>query len=196
MFKSFDQALTNFSLWLVHPRIHPNLLSRSRIVLIPLAAWLYYMAGPLWGIGFLTILALTDFVDGRVARARGLESVEGKQLDALGDYVLAWAVVAILWRENVFSPDYSSPVFWCLVIIFTREVSMIFMSMLFKEKSDRIPSLMFGKVKAALLITALLLLLGSTVWAELLLLGEWLLYAATSFGLLSWGQYLYHFKKV
>ena len=118
MFQSFDQALTNFSLWLIHPRIHPNLLSRSRIILIPLAAWLYYIVGPLWGIGFLIALAMTDFIDGRVARARGLETVEGKQLDAIGDYVLAWAVIAILWRENIFPLDHGVLAFWCLVIIF------------------------------------------------------------------------------
>ena len=121
-------------------------------MLIPLAAWLYYIVGPAWGIGFLVVLSLTDFVDGRVARARGLESVAGKQLDALGDYVLAWAVIAILWREGILSLGPNSATVWCLVIIFAREVSMIFMSMLYKEKADRIPSLWFGKLKAALLI--------------------------------------------
>lgn len=195
MFKSFDQALTNFSLWLVHPKIHPNVLSALRIAFIPLAAWLYYIVGPLWGIGFLIALALTDFIDGRVARARGLVSVAGKQLDALGDYVLAWSVIAILLAENVLSPSPCTPTFWCLVIIFAREVSMIFMSMLFKEKSDRIPSLMCGKLKAAFLIIALLLLLGSTVWLESRELGEWILYAATGFALVSWGQYLHYFWK-
>ena len=164
-------------------------------MLIPLAAWLYYIVGPAWGIGFLVVLSLTDFVDGRVARARGLESVAGKQLDALGDYVLAWAVIAILWREGILSLGPNSATVWCLVIIFAREVSMIFMSMLYKEKADRIPSLWFGKLKAALLIIALLLLLGSTIWPELRTTGEWLLYAATGFALVSWGQYLHYFRR-
>lgn len=195
MFKSFNKALTDFSLWLIPPWVHPNGLSIARIVLIPFAAWLYYVVGPLWGISFLVVLALTDFIDGRVARGRGLESVDGKRLDALGDYVLAWAVIAMLWGGGILSLKSTSLDAWCLTIIFTREVTMIFMSLLFKEKSDRVPSLILGKIKAALFITALLLLLTSVVWPALHQAGEWLLYITTIFALISWWQYFYHFRK-
>jgi phosphatidylglycerophosphate synthase len=57
--------------------------------------------------------------------------------------------------------------------------------MLFKEKADQVSSLMLGKIKAALLIIALLLLLASTVWPVLRPAGGWLLYTSTLFALIS-----------
>lgn len=195
MLKRIDSWLTAFILKVVSPRIHPNDISRSRIILIPCAVGLYYTLGLIWGAGFLILLALTDFIDGRVARGRNLESVEGKQLDALGDYVLAWTIVALLWLEGVLSFETNSTLALCLAVIFAREVSIMFMSALFKEKADKVPSLFLGKVKAALLVAALMLLLVSPVWPSLKAVGEWLLYASTASAAVSWWQYLRYFRQ-
>src|SRR5690242_2550862 len=59
----------------------PNLLTMLRIVLIPLALWLIADGTPracFWAGAVYTISAITDFLDGWLARRMGLISVLGK----------------------------------------------------------------------------------------------------------------------
>src|SRR5262249_5936738 len=95
----------------------PNALTIGRIVLIPVVRWFVgegtprgaMLASYMWA-----ILAVTDFLDGFLARKFNIESLVGKFLDPLADKLLvmalsiylvpmgrlpAWIVVVLLGRE-------------------------------------------------------------------------------------------------
>lgn len=81
-----------------------NLITLSRILLvIPFAAMFFIDAG--WTmIGALVIFVIagvTDFLDGRVARARGEVSALGAALDPLADKLLIAAALLLLTRNGV-----------------------------------------------------------------------------------------------
>ena len=80
----------------------PNYLTMVRILAIPLVVWLLVQDSPLTNLIAVTIFllaALTDMLDGYLARRMGLDSALGKLLDPLGDL----AIQLLLEYENALS---------------------------------------------------------------------------------------------
>jgi cardiolipin synthase len=78
----------------------PNLLTLSRIVAVPLLAWLLWW--PSWpagyGAGFALycLMGVTDYFDGYLARAQGAVSKLGIFLDPIADKIMVAAVILLL----------------------------------------------------------------------------------------------------
>ena len=76
-----------------------NLLTLSRIGAIPFLVALLYLDGPLWawtGCVVFTIIGLTDWLDGYVARRWGEHTDFGRFLDPIADKLLVAAVILVL----------------------------------------------------------------------------------------------------
>ena len=72
----------------------PNAISAARIVVSPLIALLPLLPSPFWRtLGFVlyVVSAVSDYVDGWLARTRGLITDLGKTLDPLADKLLLFA---------------------------------------------------------------------------------------------------------
>jgi CDP-diacylglycerol--glycerol-3-phosphate 3-phosphatidyltransferase len=81
----------------------PNALTIARFAAIPVFAWLYLEAGdgPAWGAGlFFAGAALTDQVDGYLARRWHVESRFGKVADPLADRVMIGTAVVLMWATG------------------------------------------------------------------------------------------------
>ena len=81
----------------------PNALTMARFAAIPLFAWLYLEAGsgPAWGAGvFFAGAALTDQVDGYLARRWHVESRFGKVADPLADRLMIGTAVVLMWATG------------------------------------------------------------------------------------------------
>ncbi len=77
----------------------PNLLTLSRIAVIPLLIALFYWDNPLSGwvaLGLFTVAGITDFFDGYFARSMDQHSRLGQMLDPIADKLLVAAVVLML----------------------------------------------------------------------------------------------------
>ncbi len=77
----------------------PNLLTLSRIAVIPLLIALFYWGNPLSGwvaVGLFTVAAITDFFDGYFARSMDQHSRLGQMLDPIADKLLVASVVLML----------------------------------------------------------------------------------------------------
>lgn len=101
----------------------PNVLSLLRIAIVPVIVATLMWPGPearaIAGALFL-LAAVTDFLDGWVARRRGVSTALGKFLDPLADKLL---VVAILIMLAGSPPEPRVPA-WMAVIVASREIAV------------------------------------------------------------------------
>ena len=75
----------------------PNIMSASRICLIPLIAWLYLVPkNYLWSAILIIISCITDILDGIVARKFNMKSDVGKVLDPFADKATQLAMILLL----------------------------------------------------------------------------------------------------
>ncbi|OIR07915.1 CDP-diacylglycerol--glycerol-3-phosphate 3-phosphatidyltransferase [mine drainage metagenome] len=77
----------------------PNLLTLSRIVVIPLLVGTFYLVGPLWhwvACALFALAAVTDYFDGYLARRQNIVSSFGRFLDPIADKLLVAAVLLML----------------------------------------------------------------------------------------------------
>lgn len=98
----------------------PNMLTWARVFVIPVFMWLMYLGTPLCSMiaaVLFTLAAITDFVDGYLARRMGLESLTGKFLDPLADKLIVTAAMIML----VYHGDLQA---WLVAIVLSREFAV------------------------------------------------------------------------
>ena len=85
----------------------PNKLTLLRVILIPFFLVMMYVdAIPLhflWALVIFAAASLTDMLDGKIARARGLVTNFGKFLDPLADKVLVITALTVFVELKEFS---------------------------------------------------------------------------------------------
>ncbi len=122
----------------------PNLLSVTRIVLIPLFLYLIFIPSVetrVWALVVFGIASLTDLLDGWSAKKLGQETDIGKFLDPLADkFLVISALVAFLILDPLIP-------FWMVFIIVSRDVLITFMRYLAMKKMMVLRTTRFGKIK-------------------------------------------------
>jgi len=102
----------------------PNTITLSRIAAVPLLLLLPVFPGPLGslviGFGFLAV-ALTDLLDGYLARRDGTTTRIGKLLDPLADKLLIMAALVVLVSMPGRIPLWALPL---VLVILAREISI------------------------------------------------------------------------
>jgi len=99
----------------------PNLLTLSRIAAIPLLVLLVAMRGPwtdLLACIVFTAAAITDYLDGQIARNRRQSSDFGRMLDPIADKLLVGATLMTLAGERRLSISGLYPA----IVILLREI--------------------------------------------------------------------------
>ena len=107
----------------------PNILTLSRIVAIPLLAFLLWWPG--WEAGYLMAFALyaamgiTDYFDGYLARTSGTVSKLGIFLDPIADKIMVAAVILVLAAQGVLRGPYVGDAHVIAgLIILVREIAV------------------------------------------------------------------------
>jgi len=142
------------------PRMNlPNALSLVRIVLAPfLMALLIARSGPYTyaAAGLFLAAALTDWLDGRIARTTNRVSTLGQLLDPVADKLLiAAALIALVQVEKAPA--------WMVVLIVGREIAVTGLRAIAAAQGVIIVASEFGKAKmAAEVVAVTLLILGAT----------------------------------
>ena len=97
--------------------------------------------------GVLFIIAsVTDFLDGNIARKRGLVTDLGKVMDAIADKILVNGVLIILACDGVI------PVIVPVVII-TRDTAVDCIKMIAGSKGNVVAASLWGKLKTVFMMT-------------------------------------------
>jgi CDP-diacylglycerol---glycerol-3-phosphate 3-phosphatidyltransferase len=135
----------------------PNLLTMARIAAIPFFVWLLDVPTPVrgfWACIVFTLAALTDILDGYLARKLGVVSVLGKFLDPLADKLIVMA--ALVWLVPM-----GRIAAWVVVLLLAREISITGLRSVAASEGVIISAGQEGKTKTALqMIGIVALLLG------------------------------------
>jgi len=152
--------LTNGMGMLMRPMANlANLLTLLRVLLIPMMVLTFYMPfvwAHILAAGFFAIAAVTDWLDGLVARRMHIESPFGAFLDPVADKMIV-AVALILVATEHGGALLGIPA----AVIIGREIFISALREWMAELGKRasIAVSMLGKLKTALQMVALLLLL-------------------------------------
>jgi CDP-diacylglycerol--glycerol-3-phosphate 3-phosphatidyltransferase len=129
-----------------HVAALPNLLSLLRIGLVPvlvaLLAWPTRATRIVAGACFL-LACVTDFLDGYLARRRGITSVLGQFLDPLADKMIVSCVLIMLAAV----PAEPRVPAWMVVVIVVRELAVTGLRTIASRGGVLLPALELGKYK-------------------------------------------------
>jgi CDP-diacylglycerol---glycerol-3-phosphate 3-phosphatidyltransferase len=132
----------------------PNMLTIGRIFLIPVFVWLTYDADPmssmLAGMVF-TLAAVTDVIDGFLARRWNQITVTGKFLDPLADKLIVMAAFVMMVRLGRIAA-------WVVIILLARELLISGLRALAASEGMVIAAGQEGKWKTALQLAGVIAL--------------------------------------
>ena len=131
-----------------------------------------------------TIAAITDFLDGNIARSRGEVTDFGKVMDAIADKVLVNGVLIVLAIEG-FIPVIVP------VIIISRDTVTDSIKMIAGSKGPAIPASFLAKIKTIFMLVGIALVLFYNLPASLFnfAIGNYLILIATVLSVYSGIQY-------
>ena len=170
----------------------PNVLTLSRIAVIPLVIVTFYVDNPMAGwvaCGLFILAAVTDFLDGYLARKSNQVSSFGMFLDPIADKLLVAAVLLMLVGFDRIS-------MWSLIpalIILLRELLVSGLREFLAGVSISLPVTKLAKWKTGFQLTSLPVLLVSgavPAWFPAQIIGEVLLWAAALLTLITGYDYV------
>jgi cardiolipin synthase len=135
-----------------------NLLTISRILVIPIIVACLYLQSPLYGwIAFILfcIASITDYFDGYLARIRNEVSNLGTFLDPIADKLLVAAVILILTSKEVIADWETIPA----LIILLREIAVSGLREYLAGIKVSVPVSKIAKLKTSLQLIALAILI-------------------------------------
>ena len=172
-------------------RTLPNLLTLSRILLVPIFLWMMLEEKPVEAFLVFLLAGLTDVLDGLAARLRHQKSKLGLWLDPAADKVLMTAAFVLLGLPGLSKPN-AIP-FRVVFIVIGRDVLIAIAALLLmclKGQKAFYPTLL-GKVSmVSQVLTVLVVLIFNTLGRTSSIL-SWFYDATLAATVLSGVQYAY-----
>ncbi|WP_455389217.1 CDP-diacylglycerol--glycerol-3-phosphate 3-phosphatidyltransferase [Petrachloros mirabilis] len=173
----------------------PNLITLARILLIPVFVILFSSPTPDRSLNaaiIFVVAAVSDLLDGYIARRTGQVTTLGKLLDPIADKLLVLSALILLVNIDRVSALVA-------ILVIAREVAVTGIRAIAAGEGMIIPAETTGKYKMALQVVAItFLILEGTNLAQLgnlHLAGMATLYLSLVLGYVSGGQYVWSFWK-
>ncbi len=141
----------------------PNLLTYGRILAIPALVAILFWPRDDWmrwlALGIYTVAAITDYLDGYIARAWSQQSAIGRMLDPIADKLLVCALLLML----VHTETIKGWSIWAAIVILCREILVSGLREFLADLKVSVPVTRLAKWKTTLQLVAIgILLLGPT----------------------------------
>jgi len=170
----------------------PNILTLSRLAVLPLLIVLlqvqfahhYQIAAAVFALA-----ALTDTVDGNLARSSGQVTELGKFLDPLADKLFVVSVLIVLVAQGQIAAS-------IVIVIFARELLITVLRSLSADQGHTISASSWGKAKTVAQIIAALLLILQQPYPGLRPAADVLVAVSLVFTVWSGADYLWRFRGV
>ncbi len=139
-------------------------------------------AGPFIAIALFIIAAVTDILDGNLARKRNEVTNLGKFLDPIADKLLVISALLVLIIKYALSP-------WIVIIIIARELMVMGIRMMAAGEGVVVAASVWGKVKTVVQIIAVIAFLANDI-VSMGVLDDIIMYAALVITVFSGIDYL------
>ncbi|MBX3128366.1 MAG: CDP-diacylglycerol--glycerol-3-phosphate 3-phosphatidyltransferase [Polyangiaceae bacterium] len=175
----------------------PNMLTMGRVVIIPLVLWLLWRGSPqdcAWAAIAYGVAAITDLLDGYLARKMNVVSVLGKFLDPLADKLIVMAT--LIWMVPMGRiPE------WAVALLLAREITITALRSIASSEGVVIAAGGGGKSKTALQMIGIVCLIVGYPYeltflgfydlgvVDLVVVGRWLVYISLIFSITSAVEY-------
>lgn len=130
----------------------PNALTVARFIMALIVPSLVLGATSFpdrfWAGALFAVAAITDFLDGRLARANQQITIFGKIVDPIADKLLTLGAFALLSHLGIFS-------YWFIIPILIREIGITVLRFYFLYKGVAVQAVKSGKQKMILQIVAI-----------------------------------------
>jgi CDP-diacylglycerol--glycerol-3-phosphate 3-phosphatidyltransferase len=180
----------------------PNALTFGRIVMIPVCLWFLDQdtaKSGFWAALVFTAAALTDVLDGYLARKLNVVSVLGKLIDPLADKLIVMA--CLIWMV----PMERIPA-WAVIVLLAREFSITALRAVAASEGVIISAGQEGKTKTALQMIGIIALIAGYPYhvhlygidlgvVDLARVGRVLVYLSLVFSVTSAAQYIQLFAE-
>ncbi len=138
-----------------------------------------------------SVAAITDYLDGYIARTRGLVSTLGKVMDPVADKLLVSSAFIMLTALGWVPP-------WIVCIIIGREIAVTGLRNIIAERGEDVSATNLGKYKTGFQIAAIIPLLIHYPFLGLnpQAVGEFFLWGALGFTVWSGADYFIKFRRL
>jgi cardiolipin synthase (CMP-forming) len=137
----------------------PNLLTYGRVIAVPIVVaclfWSNEFAMRWLALGLFILAAITDFLDGYLARALAQQSSLGRMLDPIADKLLVSAVLLMLVADRTIV----SFSIWAAIVILCREILVSGLREFLAELEVSVPVSKVAKWKTGVQLVALAFLI-------------------------------------
>jgi len=173
----------------VFPVNVPNALTVLRILLVPVVVVALLDETPngdAIAAGVFALAALTDTLDGYIARQRGAVTTFGKLMDPIADKLLvAASLIALVSLDRLAA--------WIAMVIIAREFAVTGLRLVAAEQGMVIQASWLGKLKTTLQVAAIICLIA---FNPAPLAVNLLVYAAVAATVISGVDYFFGFRRV
>ena len=121
----------------------PNKLTLLRILLIPVCLLLWALGQPVFSAAVFALAALTDFLDGYIARKQNITTVFGKFADPVADKILVLTAMIFLCADGIIPA-------WAVCIVAARELMVDGLRLVAVGRGPVIAAGWLGKIKTNL----------------------------------------------
>ncbi|GAC1377879.1 MAG: CDP-diacylglycerol--glycerol-3-phosphate 3-phosphatidyltransferase [Polyangiales bacterium] len=175
----------------------PNILTYARVGMIPAVLWLLDRGtrrDGVWAAMLYSLAAITDLLDGWLARRLNVVSVIGKVLDPLADKLMVMA--CLVWMVEIGRIPA-----WAVILLLSRELSITGLRAIASNEGVVIAAEETGKQKTALQMVGILCMIIGYPYelhilgidlgiVDLVLVGRALVYASLILSFASAAQYV------
>src|SRR3954447_823732 len=164
----------------------PNVLTLLRILLVPVLVVALLDATPNGSVVAAIVFAaaaITDGLDGYIARSRSAITTFGKVMDPIADKLLiAAALITLVSLHRVPA--------WVAMLIIAREVAVSGLRVAAGQQGVVIPASPLGKLKPVVQVAAILAVIATDAWWA-----QVLLYLAVTITVISGADYFLNFRR-
>ncbi|NIX76257.1 CDP-diacylglycerol--glycerol-3-phosphate 3-phosphatidyltransferase [Microvirga terricola] len=171
-----------------------NLLTYGRLVAVPVVVGLLFWPEDHWSrwaaLAIFALAAVTDYLDGYIARAYAQQSSLGRMLDPIADKLLVAACLLMLVADKTIQ----GWALWAAIVILCREILVSGLREFLAELKVSVPVSKVAKWKTTLQLLAVGFLIagpaGETVLPHTVLIGTILLWASAILTIYTGWDYL------
>lgn len=126
----------------------PNSLTIARIIMVPIFIGVYYTNHFILAMLIFIVAALTDLLDGKIARKQNLVTNFGKIMDPLADKILTYSAFCMFIGDDIIPA-------WILIVVLAREFIVSGIRTVAASEGKVIAAGMSGKIKTVMQMIAI-----------------------------------------